>query len=302
MMCPECDARVAESEKTGERVCTECGLVVSDDRVDRGPEWRAGSIAESDRKERTGAPLTKLFHDEGLATEMDTADRDGKGNPLSPKRRRRVNRLREWNRRVRTRSGPERTLSLALGEIRRMGSALGLDEDLREMASVIYRRAHDSGVLQGRSIEAVATASVYAATRRAGVPRTPAKVATTSRIGKDEFERAYREILRELSLSIDATPPESYLPQFVSELDIEKADVVEATARNLLDAGREENLHSGRSPSGLAASAIYGAVQTHDLDLTQPDIAAVADTSSVTIRKHYRDLLAAGADATDADD
>jgi transcription initiation factor TFIIIB Brf1 subunit/transcription initiation factor TFIIB len=37
--CPECDGDVRASGD--ESVCAECGLVVSADRLDRGPEWRS---------------------------------------------------------------------------------------------------------------------------------------------------------------------------------------------------------------------------------------------------------------------
>jgi transcription initiation factor TFIIB len=37
--CPECDSTV---ERTGaEAVCSQCGLVVGEDAIDRGPEWRS---------------------------------------------------------------------------------------------------------------------------------------------------------------------------------------------------------------------------------------------------------------------
>jgi len=38
----------------GETVCSECGLVVEQDSVDRGPEWRAFDSSERDSKSRVG--------------------------------------------------------------------------------------------------------------------------------------------------------------------------------------------------------------------------------------------------------
>jgi len=64
-----------------------------------------------------------------------------------------MQRLRTWNERFRTRDSKERNLKQALGEIDRMASALGLPENVRETASVIYRRALDDDLLPGRSIE-----------------------------------------------------------------------------------------------------------------------------------------------------
>ncbi|MFC6730936.1 TFIIB-type zinc ribbon-containing protein, partial [Natronoarchaeum mannanilyticum] len=42
--CPECGGRLNASGD--ETVCGECGLVVGEDEIDRGPEWRAFDAAE----------------------------------------------------------------------------------------------------------------------------------------------------------------------------------------------------------------------------------------------------------------
>jgi transcription initiation factor TFIIB len=77
LQCPECSSTdlVADSER-GETVCAECGLVVDEDSIDRGPEWRAFDSAERDRKSRVGAPTTNLMHDKGLSTNIDAAPPD----------------------------------------------------------------------------------------------------------------------------------------------------------------------------------------------------------------------------------
>ena len=46
--CPECGGNVTADSEHGETVCTECGLVVEEDEIDRGPEWRAFDSAEKD--------------------------------------------------------------------------------------------------------------------------------------------------------------------------------------------------------------------------------------------------------------
>jgi transcription initiation factor TFIIB len=37
LSCPECSGAVVADEEHGEVVCQECGLVVEEDSVDRGP-------------------------------------------------------------------------------------------------------------------------------------------------------------------------------------------------------------------------------------------------------------------------
>ncbi|RDI71047.1 transcription initiation factor IIB [Halopelagius longus] len=290
LRCPECaSSALVADEEHGETVCDDCGLVVEEDSVDRGPEWRAFDAAERDEKSRVGAPTTNTMHDKGLSTNIGRENRDSKGNSLSSRQRKRMHRLRTWNERFRTRDSKERNLKQALGEIDRMASALGLPENVRETASVIYRRALDDGLLPGRSIEGIATASLYAAARMAHVPRSLDELARVSRVDEREFQGAYRYVVRELALEIEPADPTEYLPRFASELDVPAE--TERTARELLEDAKEANLHSGKSPVGLAAAALYAAVRLTNVHVTQTMIADVSDISEVTIRNRYQELL-----------
>jgi transcription initiation factor TFIIB len=285
--CPECDGRlVSENDET---VCTDCGLVVAEDAIDHGPEWRAFDASERDEKSRVGAPTTNMMHDKGLSTNIDWRDKDAYGRSLSSRQRERVQRLRTWNERFRTRDSKERNLKQALGEIDRMASSLGLPDPIRETSSVIYRRALDEDLLPGRSIEGVATAALYAAARQAGAPRSLDEVTAVSRVERAEIARTYRYVARQLGLEIEPADPESYVPRFASELDLSEA--VERRARQLLSTAKEEGIHSGKSPVGLAAAAIYAAALLANEKVTQAAVSDVADISEVTIRNRYHELL-----------
>jgi transcription initiation factor TFIIB len=289
--CPECSGRLETDTEHGEVVCSDCGLVVEEDSIDRGPEWRAFDSAERDNKSRVGAPTTKMMHDKGLSTNIGWQDKDAYGNSLSSRQRQKMQRLRTWNERFRTRDSKERNLKQALGEIDRMASALGLPENVRETASVIYRRALAENLLPGRSIEGVATASVYAAARQAGVPRSLDEISVVSRVDRMELTRTYRYIVRELNLEIAPADPESYIPRFASDLEL--SDEVERRARDLVEDGREAGLLSGKSPVGLAAAAVYAAALLCNEKVTQSEVSEVASISEVTIRNRYKELLEA---------
>ncbi len=287
--CPECGGALHTDEEHGETVCEECGLVVEENSIDHGPEWRAFNPQEKDEKSRVGAPTTKLMHDKGLSSVIDWQDKDAYGNALSSKQRQKMQRLRTWDERFRTRDHKERNLKQALGEIERMGSALGLAENVRETASVIYRRALEEDLLPGRSIEGVASAAIYAAARQAGTPRRIDRVVNASRIDEMEFKRTYRYIVRELGLEIEPADPESYVGRFASELDL--SDEAERRARELLETGKDQLVHVGKSPVGLAAAAVYAAPLLCNETITQAEVSEVTDISEVTIRNRYQELL-----------
>ncbi|MDZ7702663.1 MAG: transcription initiation factor IIB [Halobacteriales archaeon] len=289
--CPECGGNLVADEVHGETICSDCGLVVAEDEIDRGPEWRAFNAGEKDRKSRVGAPTTTMMHDKGLSTNIGWENKDAYGRTLSPRQREKMQRLRTWDERFRTRDHRERNLKQALGEIDRMASALGLPETVRETASVIYRRALEEDLLPGRSIEGVSTASLYAAARQAGTPRSLDEVAAVSRVEPMEFKRTYRYIVRELKLEVQPADPEQYVSRYATELDLSP----EATrrARQLLQAAKSEGVHSGKSPVGLAAAAVYAASLLTNEKVTQAQVREVTDVSEVTIRNRYQELLEA---------
>ncbi|ADQ67795.1 transcription initiation factor IIB [Halogeometricum borinquense] len=291
-LCPECgSSNLTTDAEHGETVCDDCGLVVEEDEIDRGPEWRAFDAREKDQKSRVGAPTTNMMHDRGLSTNIGWQNKDAYGNSLSSTQRQKMQRLRTWNERFRTRDAKERNLKQALGEIDRMASALGLPENVRETASVIYRRALDDDLLPGRSIEGVATSALYAAARQAGTPRSLDELETVSRVDKDEISRTYRYVVRELNLEIEPADPEQYVPRFASELGLN--DESERHARQLLRTAKEQGIHSGKSPVGLAAAAIYAASLLANEKVTQSEVSEVANISEVTIRNRYHELLEA---------
>ena len=97
-VCPECGGSLVSDDTRGETVCEDCGLVVDEDEIDHGPEWRAFNPSEKDEKSRVGAPTTNMMHDKGLSTNIGWQDKDAYGNSLSSNQRQKMQRLRTWNR------------------------------------------------------------------------------------------------------------------------------------------------------------------------------------------------------------
>ncbi len=281
--CPECGStRLVRDYGHGELICGGCGYVMAERIMDLGPEWRAYDQEERDRRDRAGAPMTLTIHDKGLATVIDWRDRDSYGKGLTPERKAQVYRLRKWQLRARVHESLERNAAFALSEIDRMASQLGLPRDVREAAARIYRRAVESRMIRGRSIEAVASAALYAACRECGVPRSLEEVAEVSRARKKEIGRSYRFILRGLSLHLPPASPADYVPRLASELRL--SGEVQSKAVEILREAAERGLVSGREPVGVAAAAVYIAAQMLGERRTQRQVAEAARTTEVTIR------------------
>ncbi|MFB6257032.1 MAG: transcription initiation factor IIB 2, partial [Haloplanus sp.] len=117
------------------------------------------------------------------------------------------------------------------------------------------------------------------------------EIATVSRVDKMELTRTYRYIVRELKLEIQPADPEQYVPRFASDLGLSEESTRQA--RELLRASRDAGVHSGKSPVGLAAAAVYAAALLTNETVTQSEVSEVANISEVTIRNRYKELLEA---------
>jgi transcription initiation factor TFIIB len=287
--CPECGGRqLVHDRERAELVCQSCGLVIDDEFIDRGPEWRAFDADQRQKRARTGAPMTLTIHDKGLSTMIDWRNRDSYGRSISSKNRAQLYRLRKWQRRIRVSNATERNLAFALSELDRMASALGLPRNIRERSAVVYREAVDKNLIRGRSIEGVAAATLYAACRQCSVPRTLDEIAEVSRVSRKEIGRTYRFVSRKLGLRLLPTSPMDYVPRFCSGLTL-KGEVQGRTIEILRQASERE-LTSGRGPTGVAAAAIYIASILGGERRTQREVAEVAGVTEVTIRNRYKEL------------
>ena len=231
------------------------------------------------------------MHDTGLTTTIDWKDKDAYGRSISSKKRSQMHRLRKWQERIRTKDAGERNLQFALSEIDRMASALGVPRSVREVASVIYRRALDEDLIRGRSIEGVATAALYAACRKEGIPRSLEEISEVSRVERKEIGRTYRYISQELGLEMKPVDPKKYVPRFCSELEL--SEEVQGKANEIIETTAEKGLLSGKSPTGYAAAAIYAASLLCNEKKTQREVADVAQVTEVTIRNRYQEQIEA---------
>src|SRR5437773_4920666 len=58
-VCPECGSvNLIEDFDQGETICQDCGLVLSQNLMSRGPEWRAFTKEEKDERGRVGIPTS----------------------------------------------------------------------------------------------------------------------------------------------------------------------------------------------------------------------------------------------------
>lgn len=289
--CPECDGNLRVED--GELACFDCGLIVSEYRIDH-TSTRVNYRDSEVEREQTGAPLTPALHDRGLSTDIGKL-RDGKGNLLPPATRRRLDRLQTHHSRAKWKSKADRNLGRGLGEIARICGALDLSRTVQLRACEIFREAQRERLLHGRSVEGIAAASVFGAIRCLGHTRTPEEVVEVARTSEASVVKGYRVLNVELGLQTGIVHPRDFIPRIASACDV--PEEVRTRAIELVAIAEAQGIGNGRKPSAVAAAALYLAADELGWPLVQTEVAEAGNTTPVTVRKRYYELL----DATEAD-
>jgi len=287
--CPECGSvNLVHDYDTGETVCGDCGLVLYEQMMDKGPEWRAFTQEEKASRSRVGVPTSYSVHDKGLSTAISQVDRDAFGRKLPLSTRLQMWRLRKWQIRSRVHSSVDRNLAQAMAELDRLSDKVYISPPIKEKAAVIYRKALDKGLVRGRSIAAIAAAALYAACRGSGTPRTLREIAEASLVDKKDVARCYRLLLRELSVQMPIADPLTYVSKIAERTGI--SGKTQGIAIQILREAREKRAAAGKDPMGLAAAALYIACLQNNEKKTQKDIAEAAGVTEVTVRNRYKTL------------
>lgn len=261
-LCPECgSSEIVRDYARGQVVCGECGYIMREKIKDRSPEWRSFNQGDEDNRSRAGPPTTLAKHDKGLFTEIGGIRRDGKGNPLSPDQRRKLGRMRKWNRRSRINGAGGRTLRDALSCIKRVCSYAALSGNIKDRAAHLYRRAVKADLVRGRSSEAVVAAVVYVACAEAEIPVGLEDIADAAEISVRKASRAHGIVVRELKLEFFPVSPERYISGVVEKLADEfHLPLLErrrAQVREIVQEAKKRNLHQNRLGRSLVAAAVY---------------------------------------------
>ncbi|MEM2142412.1 MAG: transcription initiation factor IIB [Candidatus Thorarchaeota archaeon] len=290
-VCPECGGQdLVQDPEKGERICASCGLVVSDHRIDTGPEWRAFTSDERNARARSGTPTSYTIHDKGLSTMIDWRDHDYMGRRFSTTKRSEIYRLRKWQIRTRVHSSVDRNLAQAMTELERLSSQLGLNKDTKELAAVLYRKLVVKRLARSRSIDAMVGAAIYAACRLRETPRSLEEIARHSRVNKKKIGQHYRLLVEKLKLRMPISDPANYVPRLMAELKL-PGRVQQKVLEIIEEAKAKRTLTTGRDPRGLAAAAIYIASILLNHRVTQRDIAIAAGVTEVTVRNRYKELV-----------
>lgn len=272
------------TEQDGFYVCLNCGYVFS--RIlDTSPRraFTAEEIQKRKSNERVYSPI-------GPRT-IIRGNRDARGTLLSPKYKSKFNRLAKIHRSLTT--SYERNLWIALPNLQRLQKRLGIPDTVAEDALRIYTQTVKKKLTMGRSIDTLLSASIFAALRIHGIPRTVEEITKVAQIPKKKVIKSYRlilmEILPQLNLKVQHFSADRYVDKFNDELGLSMK--VRNIAVKLILSAKERGFNTaGKDPKGIAAAAIYLGSKICNENRTQKEISKLAMVTEVTLRMRVKDL------------
>ncbi|QLG28678.1 transcription initiation factor IIB family protein [Halorarum halophilum] len=252
-----------------EAVCTECGLVVSVDNLEREPGLKARG---PDTADRTGEwaiePTTDLRVDKGLHTTF-FLQTDGKGNKLNSERMDKMERLRRHHKRFTMPSKRDKRLNEGFRDIGMLGANLALPRYVQTDASRMLKAAKRARLPGGRMAwESLAAGAVLLAMRQAGIEREPADVARYAKTDEERACAAARKI--RMQTEVEAPPVrERVVDRIIGELGTVGVDVatgleLRRLAVRLLEIADAVPVGPGTTRMTVAGAAVYSADRLTD--------------------------------------
>ena len=226
--CPVCGGPLVDDRERGETVCAQCGLVVAEETIDMGPEWRS---FDKEKRVRT-APL-KLV----VKTDMT----------VKPEHGVQWRRLAKFHRE--TLHGYERRLVKIGAELKRIRECAGLPQSVVEEAESLVKRYFE--LVAGFPPEVVAVAVLWTAAKAAGVPRPLEDFLKCSKANERRVRRVAWRLKEEMRLG--RRPIEDYVKTLAARVNLPAA-VVKA-AVELLE--RNRRVLFGKNPWVSAEAALW---------------------------------------------
>jgi len=253
--CPACGGPLVTDLQRGEVVCAQCGLVVAEETIDTGPEWR---VFEKEKRVRT-APFRLVVKTElGVRLEHGVQWR----------------RLAKFHRE--TLHGYERRLVKIGAELKRIRECVGLPQSVVEEAESLVKRFFD--VVGGFPPEVVAVAVLWTAAKVAGAPRPLEDFLRCSKADERRVRRVAWRLKEEMRLG-GKLSIEDYVKTLAARVNLPAA-VVKA-AVDILE--RNRRVLFGKNPWVSAAAALWLA-SLKKLGLLKK-LAEASGATTVSIRK-----------------
>ena len=295
--CTVCKSSVIDDIQNGERICSGCGIVVSEQMEDYGPETRGSNLEDKSKLARATGQTTYSQHDLGITTEISMQTTDYSGKKINSEMAGQMQRIGKWQKRVRVSTSRDRRLANILTKISEICQTNSLPKNVLETASMIYRSLDGQNIkVKGKSVVSISAAVVYMACKKCDVIRSldeiirqfcqPKEVKAKIKLAS----KYYRTMVMELdTVTIPVVTTEKYISKIAN---MTNTDIrVERLALEIAKKTKDRYLSDGKAPNGIAAAYLYVASVLLGQSVIQRDASSVSGVTEVTIRNRCKEIL-----------
>jgi transcription initiation factor TFIIB len=270
--CPFCRNAVVLDFESGERVCTSCGMVLGHEYSPPEPRITPSRALSSQTLESSDFGFGQTF--------IDRRNIDSKGKKITTENLQMIRKLDG----LALSDDSDRYIKRAMEEIRRTSERLGVGLSVQREAMSIYCKAYSMGLIRGRTVEGICTASIYVACRKLNVPRLLDDIAEIGSYDETKSIAPYCKLLiRKLGIRLPQIAAAGYVDSIARNASISAKTQREALSILAL-VGQDPTL-SGKKPISLAAAALYLAARTTAEHTSQLRIASASNLTPTTVRK-----------------
>jgi transcription initiation factor TFIIB len=301
------NTNIITDPETSELICSNCGLVISTERVQvTRPEWHYfDHDSPNNNRIRTGMPTSLARHDMGLSTIIGRTDRDYTGNRIATSVKSTIDKLRVLDYRTQLYSATDRSLKKAFSELNILKDKLALPDSVVEKTAYIYRKAQQRGMIKGRTVSAMLAAAIYIACREIRVGKTLKDIAEGSNVKPKILSQSYRILLTELDIKTPMLDPMKCITKIASKMKLNER--VTRQAMSIMYEAIKKEATTGKDPMGLASAVLYMAYTNNNIrsdisskrrdannentnNRSQTSFAQAAGVTDVTLRHTIKDL------------
>ena len=301
------NTNIITDPETSELICSNCGLVISTERVqETRPEWHYfDHDSPNNNRIRTGMPTSLARHDMGLSTIIGRTDRDYTGNRIATSVKSTIDKLRVLDYRTQLYSATDRSLKKAFSELDILKDKLALPDSVVEKTAYIYRKAQQRGMIRGRTVSAMLAAAIYIACREIRVGKTLKDIAEGSNVKPKILSQSYRILLTELDIKTPMLDPMKCMTKIASKMKLNER--ITRQAMSIMYEAMKKEATTGKDPMGLASAVLYIAYTNNNIrsdisskrrdannentnNRSQTSFAQAAVVTDVTLRHTIKDL------------
>ncbi|KAM1009793.1 hypothetical protein FF1_045183 [Malus domestica] len=288
--CRDCkqETDVVSDHRSGDTICTFCGLILEARYIDERAEWRnfADQNPEEDRT-RVGKASDPLLDNGVLSTcifkekkknNKKGTDADGNFPPN------------KWTNRA---VNPSNSLLKSFKYLEEMADRLdiyeGVPKCILDHAKGLYKKADDKNFCKGRNSNPIMAACLLLAFEESPNTRTLKEITMVANgPSKKEISKMKEELKRSLGIASKIKSAMDRWPRHCSNLGMSSKDkkAVEEALKNLA------NFDIRRNPNSVVAAVMYMVVQlSNGNNCSVQDVSKAADGVAVgTTKRTYKDI------------